>query len=163
METDVAVPKSSKEKVNAHRARLRAQGLRPIQIWAPDVRTATFKAEARRQSQLVAASVWTVAGGKDYAGKPRPVVIVQDDSFEAMDSVTVCAFTTDPTPAPIFRLPVEPKPENGLRSPSSLMVDKITTVPKAKVGARIGRLDPEDLTRLNQAILVFLGLARSTR
>ena len=107
--------------------------------------------------------VWTVAGGKDYAGKPRPVVIVQDDSFEAMDSVTVCAFTTDPTPAPIFRLPVEPKPENGLRSPSSLMVDKITTVPKAKVGARIGRLDPEDLTRLNEAILVFLGLARSTR
>ena len=53
----MAVPKSSKEKVNAHRARLRAQGLRPIQIWAPDVRTATFKAEARRQSQLVAASV----------------------------------------------------------------------------------------------------------
>ena len=39
--------------------------------------------------------IWTVAGGKDYAGKPRPVVIVQDDSFDATDSITVCAFTTD--------------------------------------------------------------------
>jgi PemK-like, MazF-like toxin of type II toxin-antitoxin system len=39
--------------------------------------------------------VWTVAGGKDYAGKPRPVVIVQDDSFDATDSITICALTTD--------------------------------------------------------------------
>ena len=40
--------------------------------------------------------IWTVAGGKDYAGKPRPAVIVQDDSFDATDSITVCAFTTGP-------------------------------------------------------------------
>jgi mRNA interferase MazF len=39
------------------------------------------------------------------------------------------------------------------------MVDKITTVPKSKVGARIGRLDDEDLLRLNRAVVVFLGLA----
>jgi mRNA interferase MazF len=43
------------------------------------------------------------------------------------------------------------------------MVDKITTVPKAKMGARVGRLDDEDILRLNQAILVFLGLAVSPR
>jgi mRNA interferase MazF len=43
------------------------------------------------------------------------------------------------------------------------MVDKITTVPKSKVGARIGRLDDEDILRLNQAILVFLGLAVTPR
>lgn len=47
--------------------------------------------------------IWTVAGGNDYAGKPRPVVIVQDDSFDATDSITVCALTTDPTDAPLFR------------------------------------------------------------
>lgn len=52
--------------------------------------------------------IWTVAGGKDYADKPRPVVIVQDDSFDATDSITICAFTADPTEAPLFRLPVEP-------------------------------------------------------
>ncbi len=105
--------------------------------------------------------VWTVAGGKDYAGKPRPVVIIQDDSFDATDSITICAFTTDETEAPLFRLPVEPNERNGLRTACRLMVDKITTVPKAKVGARVGRLDDEDILRLNQAVLMFLGLAVS--
>ena len=60
--------------------------------------------------------IWTVAGGKDYAGKPRPVVIVQDDSFDATDSITICAFTTDETDAPLFRLAVEPNERNGLRA-----------------------------------------------
>ncbi len=107
--------------------------------------------------------IWTVAGGKDYAGKPRPVVVVQDDCFDATDSITVCAFTTDETDAPLFRLPMYPNERNGLRAPSRLMVDKISTVPKTKVGARVGRLDDEDILRLNQAILVFLGLAVSSR
>ena len=105
--------------------------------------------------------IWTVASGKDYAGQPRPVVIVQDDSFDATDSITVCAFTTDETEAPLFRLPVKPNERNGLRAMCRLMVDKITTVPKTKVGARVGRLDDEDILRLNQAVLVFLGLAIS--
>jgi mRNA interferase MazF len=107
--------------------------------------------------------IWTVAGGRDYAGKPRPAVIVQDDSFDATDSITVCAFTTDATDAPLFRLPVEPDERNGLRVPCRLMVDKITTAAKTKVGARVGRLGDEDILRLNQAVLVFLGLAVSPR
>ncbi|MDR2876674.1 MAG: type II toxin-antitoxin system PemK/MazF family toxin [Chromatiales bacterium] len=107
------------------------------------------------------AEVWTISGGKDYAGKPRPVVIVQDDSFDATDSITVCSFTTDPTDAPLFRLAVEPNGRNGLRSPCRLMVDKITTVPRAKIGSRVGYLDDEDMVRLNQAMMVFLGMAVS--
>lgn len=107
--------------------------------------------------------IWTLAGSKDYAGRPRPVVIVQDDSFDATDSITICAFTTDATDAPLFRLPVEPNDRNGLRTACRLMVDKITTVPKTRVGVRIGRLDDEDILRLNQAVLVFLGLAASPR
>ena len=79
--------------------------------------------------------IWTVSGGKDYAGKPRPVVIVQDDAFDATDSITVCAFTMDPTDAPMFRLLVEPNERDGLRFSSRLMVDKITTVPRSKVRA----------------------------
>jgi mRNA interferase MazF len=107
--------------------------------------------------------VWTVAGGADYAGKPRPAVIIQDDAFDATQSITICAFTSDPTEAPLFRILVQPTERNGLHSASSLMVDKLTTVPKAKLGSRIGNVDDEDLLRLNQAILVFLGLARSPR
>lgn len=104
-----------------------------------------------------------MAGGKDYAGKPRPVVIVQDDRFDATDSITVCALTTDPTEAPLFRLAITPDARNGLRAPSSLMVDKITTTPRARLGVRVGRLGDADLLRLNQAMLVFLGLAVSPR
>ena len=107
--------------------------------------------------------VWTVAGAGDYAGKPRPVVIVQDDSFEGADSLVVCAFTSDATEAPLFRLPVEPNTGNGLRAARRLMVDKITAVPKSKLGQRIGSLDAADVVRLNRSILVFLGLAASSR
>jgi mRNA interferase MazF len=103
--------------------------------------------------------IWTVASGKDYAGKPRPVVVLQDDRFDATASITICAFTTDPIDASLFRLVIEPNAQNGLRAACRLMVDKITTVPKTKVGSRRGRLDDRDMLRLNRAILVFLGLA----
>jgi mRNA interferase MazF len=107
--------------------------------------------------------IWTVAGGADYAAKPRPAVIVQDDEFDATPSITICILTTNPAEAPLMRLPIEPSERNGLRAASSLMVDKLTTVPRGKLGMRIGRLNDEDMVRLNQAMVVFLGLARSAR
>jgi mRNA interferase MazF len=103
--------------------------------------------------------IWTVSGAADYAGKPRPVMIVQEDRFDATNSVTVCAFTTNPTDAPLFRLEVTPGERNGLRRNSRLMVDKITTVPRSRLGEHIGRLEEEDIVRLNRAMTVFLGLA----
>lgn len=93
--------------------------------------------------------------------KPRPVVIVQDDNFSQTDTITFCAFTSDQTAASTVRLLIEPTEHNGLRMSSRLMVDKITTIPKTKIGAHIGRLDDADVLRLNQAMLVFLGLAAS--
>lgn len=103
--------------------------------------------------------IWTVSGGASYTGKPRPAVILQDNSFDATASITLCAFTSDPTDAPLFRLVIEPTETNGLRAASRLMVDKVSTVPKDKLGEKIGRLDDADIARLNQAVLVFLGLA----
>lgn len=104
--------------------------------------------------------IWTMAGGPDYAGKPRPVVIIQDDAFAARDSITICLITSDSTDLPLFRIPVQPTPDNGLRAPSRLMADKLTTVPHNRLGQRIGRLAAEELLRLNRSLLVFLGLAR---
>jgi mRNA interferase MazF len=104
--------------------------------------------------------VWTVSGGTPYAGKPRPAVIVQEDRFTATESITLCAFTSDPTDAPLLRMLVEPTDHNGLKSASRLMIDKITTVPKARLGKRLGKLNDEDVVRLNRALTVFLGLAR---
>ena len=105
--------------------------------------------------------IWTASAGHDYAGKPRPVVIVRDNSFDATASITVCAFTNDETDAPLIRLLIEPSGNNGLHLASRLMVDKITTMTKSKLGKRIGRLDDRDIVRLNQALLVFLGLTVS--
>ena len=106
--------------------------------------------------------IWTLAGAGGYAAKPRPAVVLQDDRFDMTASITVCAFTSDPTDAPLFRLPIVPSEANGLRAPCRLMADKITTVRKARIGTFVGRLADEDIVRLNRAVLVFLGIASPT-
>jgi mRNA interferase MazF len=103
--------------------------------------------------------LWTAAGGGSYAGKPRPVVIVQENRFASTSSITVCAFTSDPTDAPLFRPAIAASETNGLHADSRLMVDKITTIPKEKLGTRVGRLADDDILRLNRAMMIFLGLA----
>ena len=108
---------------------------------------------------MIRGEIWTVSGGADYAGKPRPVVILQSNSFDGLGSVTICPFTTDPTEAPLLRLVITPADGNGLRDVSRIMIDKITTVPKSKLGARVGRMADEDMLRLNRGVVVFLGLA----
>jgi mRNA interferase MazF len=103
--------------------------------------------------------IWTVAGGPDYAGKPRPAIVVQDNAFEATASVTICPLTTYVIEAPLIRLPIEPSAGNGLKAASHAMIDKITTVSKRKLEDHIGHLSDEDILRLNRAVIVFLGLA----
>ena len=107
--------------------------------------------------------IWTVAGGAAYAGKPRPAVIVQDDRFDANDSIVVCPLTTDPTPAPMFRLSVQPSVKSGLRAPCRVMVDKLTAVPRRRLGKLVGSLAADEMRSLNRAIFVFLGLSEAER
>ncbi len=104
--------------------------------------------------------IWTMAGGSGYANKPRPVVIIQDNAFDATASIIVCLVTSEAIEAPILRLPVEPTSDNGLHQTSDLMVDKVVTIPRGRLGQRIGQLGDDDLLRLNRSLLVFLGLAR---
>ena len=94
-----------------------------------------------------------------HSGKPRPVVIVQDDRFDATASVMVCPLTTHPVEAPLTRIAVQPTAVTGIEQPSHIMVDKITTIPRADVGDHLGRLADADLVRLDRALLVVLGLA----
>jgi mRNA interferase MazF len=107
--------------------------------------------------------IWTVAGGPDYAGKPRPAVIVQDDVFDATRSVTVCPVTSHDTDVPTVRPVVAASNVNGLVVTSRLMVDKITTVPRARLARRIGKLSSDEVTAMNRAITVFLGLGSTAR
>ena len=95
----------------------------------------------------------------DY-GKPRPALIVQADLFnETHASVTVVPVTSTLVDAPLFRLAVEPSPGNGLRSLSQLMVDKITTVSRARIAQTIGRLEDDLMLRVSRALALWVGIA----
>jgi mRNA interferase MazF len=61
-------------------------------------------------------------------------------------------------PTPLFRVTVLPGNETGLRRISQVMVDKATTVPRAKIGARMGRVDASTMQAINKAVIGFLGL-----
>ncbi len=98
----------------------------------------------------------TVAGGV-YANKPRPALIVQDDRFDATDSLTVCPFTGTEVDAPLMRVRVTADEENGLDQDSFLMVDKITTVRRSNVHAVVGRLEATAMVEFERRLLVFLG------
>ena len=87
----------------------------------------------------------------------NPAPPCQNDSFDDTASITICSFTMNEREAPLFRLPIEPDSRNGLDALSRIMVDKITTVPKQK----IGELGGEDIARLDRAVTTFLGLAAS--
>ena len=106
--------------------------------------------------------IWTVAGGPDYAGKPRPALIVQDDAFAATRSVTLCLLTGEFAESPAVRITFEPDSVNGLKEASQAMADKITTVPRAKIGKRIGYLTNAEMALVDQAIMTFLGLGKSS-
>jgi mRNA interferase MazF len=103
--------------------------------------------------------VVTVVAAGDY-GKPRPAVVVQTDALPAEHaSVVVCQMTSELNDAPEFRLTLEPTKGNGLRARSQVMADKPTTIRRERVGRVVGRLDAEDLARLNVALAFVMGLA----
>jgi mRNA interferase MazF len=103
--------------------------------------------------------IYTAAARGAYSGKPWPVVVIQDDRFDATASVTVVPFTTSDVEAPLLRIPVQPSDITGLAQTSQLMIDKVTTVPRASLSQQVGRLSDGGVIRLNRALLVFLGLA----
>jgi mRNA interferase MazF len=101
--------------------------------------------------------IWTLAGGPGYAGKPRPALILQTDLLPDSPSLLTCGFTSRASEDVPLRPLVEPSPENGLRTPSNLMSEKITAVPRARLGRRIGILSREDMARVERALLLVLG------
>ncbi len=102
--------------------------------------------------------IWTAAGGV-YASKPRPVLIVQDDRFDATESIVVVPMTTHTVDAALARVPIPADSLSGIAHDSFAMVDKITTVRRASLGARTGRATATQLVEVERALLVFLGIA----
>ena len=92
-------------------------------------------------------------------GKPRPALVIQSDLFSDHPSVTLLPETSELRATPLFRIQIEPTPENGLLAPTQVMVDKVQSVPKDKIGTAFGRLDSESMLAINRALAVFLGFA----
>lgn len=100
----------------------------------------------------------TVAAPGDY-GKPRPALVVQSDLFEELPSVTLCLVTSALRDAPIFRITVDPSPDNGLQRVSQVQVDKVMTVARERIGRVIGRLDEATMLKVSRSLAVFVGVA----
>jgi mRNA interferase MazF len=93
-------------------------------------------------------------------GKPRPALVVQSDLVPAsFRTVTLLPITSAIQAAPAFRITIEPTDENGLRKVSQVMVDKTMTHVRSKLGAVIGRLDGDAMSRVERALAIWLGLA----
>ena len=100
----------------------------------------------------------TVAAPGDF-GKPRPALLVQADRFRALATATVLLVTSSEVETPLFRIPVEPSPANGLRKRSFIMADKAVTVRVDKLGPPFGQLEEEPMRAVNRAMALFLGIA----
>ncbi len=92
-------------------------------------------------------------------GKPRPALVIQADQFSATASLTVALITTSLVDAPLMRLTLDPTPENGLRKISQVMIDKVMTIRREKLGLPFGRLDNNTMLTINRGLALFLGFA----
>ena len=90
-------------------------------------------------------------------GKPRPALVVQSDFFAEHGTVTVVPLTSELRDLPLFRLSVEPTPENGLHQTSQLMIDKLQTIGKSRIGERLGHLEQPSRTAADRALALWLG------
>ncbi|WP_293229043.1 type II toxin-antitoxin system PemK/MazF family toxin [Paludibacterium sp.] len=101
----------------------------------------------------------TVSMQGDF-GKPRPALVIQADPFIDHATVTVLPITSTLVAAPLLRVTIQPNSDNGLHKPSQVMIDKIMTVKRDKLGPTFGRLDAPILTEIERCLAVFLGIAK---
>lgn len=100
----------------------------------------------------------TIVLSGDY-GKPRPGLIVQSALFSETNSVTILPLTSHLIDAPIIRILVKPDSTNGLKKASQIMIDKLYTTPREKIGELLGHLDSKIMLEVERALAVFVGIA----
>ena len=101
--------------------------------------------------------IWIAAGGM-YAGKPRPVLIVQDNAFSELDSLTFFPLTTHDLNIPALRVPISVSASDGPTIASFVEIDKITTLHRRQFSRRIGVASTRDMRNIERAMLAFLGI-----
>ena len=95
----------------------------------------------------------------EFAGKPRPAIVLQSDAFTRSPTVAVLPITSAAVDAPLLRVPLAAGEATGLTAPSWAQVELISTVRRRRLGATIGRADDATMLTVNRALTVFLGLA----
>ena len=99
----------------------------------------------------------TIALQGDY-GKPRPALVIQSDLFSEHPSMVILPVTSELRDTPLFRVTIAPNEINGLSRPSDVMVDKVQTLARDKIGPVFGRLSQEELLSVNRMLAVFIGV-----
>ena len=99
----------------------------------------------------------TIALQGDY-GKPRPALVIQSDLFSEHPSVVILPVTSELRDTPLFRVTIAPNEVNGLSRPSDVMVDKVQTLARDKIGSVFGRLSQEEMLSVNRMLAVFIGV-----
>jgi mRNA interferase MazF len=94
----------------------------------------------------------------DY-GRPRPALVVQADHYAALPSITVIPLTSEIHGEHLIRITVPPTQQTGLKIVSQVMLDKLSTVSRARAGVRIGQVDTATMHEVDAALAAFLGLA----
>ena len=92
-------------------------------------------------------------------GKPRPALIIQSSAFLTHPSMIVLPVTSNLVDAPLVRVEVQPNEVNNLQKPSQIMIDKVMTVRREKVGEPFGRASDETMLMVSRNLMVFLGIA----
>jgi mRNA interferase MazF len=108
---------------------------------------------------MMRGSLVTIAMQGEF-GKPRPALVIQANQFNEHASVTVLLITSTLVAAPLLRVTVQPSTENGLQTPSQVMVDKAMTVKRDKFGPAFGYIEANALAQVERCLAVFLGIAK---
>ncbi len=93
-------------------------------------------------------------------GKPRPALVIQANQFDEHTTVTVLPLTGTLVAAPLFRITIQPNPDNSLEKTSQVMVDKAMTVRRDKLSQTFGCIDCDALIQVERSLAVFLGIAK---
>ena len=109
-------------------------------------------------TELSCGDIWFVEGGSDYLNKGRPAVVLHNDDFRSVRSVTICLLTSniDSASDPLLRVPIRPSLTNGLERPSWLMIDQIQSLRRSRLKQRIGTAEDDVIAETLQRAMPFL-------
>ena len=149
-----------------HRGELRQKGLKPAQIWVADTASDHIAASLAAACLAINAADQDTGdadfAGSGYAGRSRPVLIVQGDALAALDSVVVCPLTSVPHEESILRPLVQANTQSGLDVDSLVMTDKVVAVPRHKLGQVIVQVDPATLQKVVRGLGAVIGLGQGS-